>query len=447
MQRRATTNVPQGVPTLRHRGYSAGCRVRTPRTTSILALVAFFALGFVAVSAQTDSSSCVVCHTQLGGDYAAVVQRFSNDIHGKNGLSCHNCHGGDPTSDDVDISMNKAKGFLGAPAAQAIPEFCGRCHSNPGFIQRYNPSLPTDQLDKYWTSDHGRQIKAGNTKVAQCVSCHSVHDIRSVKDPLAPVYPLNVPQTCAHCHSNKEIMASAKIPTDQYDKYKSSVHGIALLVKGDLGAPACNSCHGNHAAVPPGFSSIGRVCYQCHLVEGERFTLSPHKPAFDALQVEECVFCHSQHDIQHPTDQELGVGQDALCVECHDKGDKGYEAAALMSREIDSLRVKYETALALLDDAERKGVEVSEALFSLRDVRTGLVNARALIHAFNPDTVTTAVTQAMVLANQVQQEGVQAVAEVKHRRSGYYIFTIITIVLVLVLYAWTRATDRGPIEK
>jgi hypothetical protein len=409
----------------------------------ILVVGAFFALGFSGILAQTQTSNCMECHMQLDEDNMALVKNFSHDIHAQNGIMCDGCHGGDPTSDDPDMAMSKAKGFRGAPSIEEIPQFCGMCHSNPSFIRKYNPALPTDQLDKYWTSDHGKLLKERITKVAECVSCHGVHDIRSVKDPLSPVYLLNVPETCSKCHSDKQRMAEFKIPTDQYEKYKNSVHGIALLKNRDLGAPACNSCHGNHAAVPPGFASIGRVCYQCHPAEGELFTESPHKEAFDALQLEECVFCHKHHAIQHPTDKDLGVGEGAICIECHEKGDKGYAAAALMSQEIDSLALKYDTALALLQKAEAKGVEVSEALFGLQTVRTGLVNSRKLIHAFSPDSVTTSVDRAMVLADSAEVEGERAVAEVKHRRFGYYIFTIVTIFLVVVLYARTRAVEKS----
>ena len=59
------------------------------------------------------------------------------------------------------------------------------------------------------------------------------------------------------------------IPTDQYEKYSKSVHGVALLQKHDLGAPACNKCHGNHGATPPGVESISKVCGTCHALNAD----------------------------------------------------------------------------------------------------------------------------------------------------------------------------------
>ena len=320
-------------------------------TALFLLLCAFFTLGFHASTAQPGINTCVNCHIDLSDEFEVLVKKFDNDVHNKQGLSCAGCHGGDPTAEDPDESMDPKKGFVGVPSTLDIPNFCGECHSNPRFIRTYNPSLPTDQMDKYSTSHHGQSLKQGDKKVAQCVSCHGTHDIRKVKDPISKVYPTNVPSTCAICHSNEEYMAPYAISTDQYSEYRNSIHGEALLKRGDTGAPACNDCHGNHAATPPGFASIGRVCIQCHLAEGELFAASPHKPAFDALEVEECVFCHSDHDIQHPTGEEIGNHDEAICVKCHEEGDNGYEAATKMREAIDNLNETYESSGHLLEDA------------------------------------------------------------------------------------------------
>ena len=54
-------------------------------------------------------------------------------------------------------------------------------------------------------------------------------------------------------------MAGYNIPTDVVTKYKQSVHYEALTKKGDLSAPTCNICHGNHGATPPGVESVANV--------------------------------------------------------------------------------------------------------------------------------------------------------------------------------------------
>ena len=119
-------------------------------------------------------------------------------------------------------------------------------------MRQFNPSLRTDQLGQYHTSVHGKRLAAGDTKVAVCTDCHSVHDLRAPSDPRSTVNPVNVANTCARCHSDAGYMKGYSIPTDQFAKYSTSVHHEALAVRGDLSAPTCTTCHGNHGAAPPG---------------------------------------------------------------------------------------------------------------------------------------------------------------------------------------------------
>ena len=173
------------------------------------------------------------------------------------------------------------------------------------------------RLAKYKTSIHGIKNLKGDINVAECASCHGSHGIRAVNDPFSNVYPTNIPKVCSTCHSDKVKMAQYKIPTNQYSLYVKSVHGIALLEKGDLGAPSCNDCHGNHGAVPPGVESISKVCGSCHTLNMELFEKSIHKQAFDKENLPECETCHGNHGITNATDELLGTGENSVCIKCH----------------------------------------------------------------------------------------------------------------------------------
>jgi predicted CXXCH cytochrome family protein len=127
-----------------------------------------------------------------------------------------------------------------------------------------------------------------------------------------------VPATCGKCHGSAEYLKGRKIPADVVEKYRGSVHGKALLERGDLGAPACNSCHGNHGATPPDITSVANVCGTCHSQQAELFRNSKKKANFDQNGIAECVFCHSQHDIKPPTDAMLGTGRESVCLQCHE---------------------------------------------------------------------------------------------------------------------------------
>src|SRR5437588_13125523 len=227
---------------------------RPAHSKTFAAIIVFVFCSFV--SAQ-KKSSCIECHIKLDDPrLSAPAKLFDNDIHKSRGLSCNDCHGGDPNADTKEAAKDPRKGYLGKPKTLDIPAYCGKCHSDANLMKRFNPSLRVDQEREYYTSVHGRLLKEkSETRVATCISCHSVHGIRAPTDPLSSVYPLNVATTCAKCHASADYMKPFGIPSDQFDKYKTSVHAKALYDKQDLSAPTCNDCHGNHGATPPGIAS------------------------------------------------------------------------------------------------------------------------------------------------------------------------------------------------
>lgn len=206
--------------------------------------------------AQTSKvNSCVSCHLEMGDEMAAPVEGMKEDVHTQQGLSCADCHGGDPEAGldgDAEASMDPAKGYIGIPKRTDIPKFCARCHDDPNYMRRFNPRVSTDQFSRYKTSVHGKSLQKGDSKVATCTDCHGVHGILDAKDSRSSVYPLNISNMCGKCHADEEYMKEYDIPTDQITAYQNSIHGKALLEKGDQAAPACNDCHGNHGATPPG---------------------------------------------------------------------------------------------------------------------------------------------------------------------------------------------------
>lgn len=278
---------------------------------SIVAWVVDHAVAGPAAAAGPDESSCIACHRQLDDTLGSPLKDWAEDVHALAKLGCEACHGGDPSAalaDDADAAMSEEAGFRGAPTRLEIPAFCGECHADAEFMKRYDPQLRTDQLAEYRTSVHGERNAKGDPVPATCVDCHGTHGIRPVSAPEAPVYATNVPATCAKCHSDAEKMQPYGIPTDLYAKYSQSVHGVALLNRNDTAAPACNDCHGNHGAVPPGVSSVANVCGQCHALEADFFRGSFKKELFDQLEVPECSVCHGKHDIRHPTLEWIRTG-------------------------------------------------------------------------------------------------------------------------------------------
>jgi predicted CXXCH cytochrome family protein len=401
------------------------------------------AMSLGSVNRTMAADQCITCHLEWEEGANAPSKLFQADIHREAGLSCADCHGGDPSLDDMD-KVRQSKGYIGAPKTAQIPQFCARCHSDATYMKKYNPALPIDQFDKYKTSMHGKLLINGDVKVATCISCHSVHDIRNAKIPTSTVYPVNIPKTCSHCHSDSTYMKPYGIPTDQYANFAQSVHGIALLQKEDIGAPACNDCHGNHGATPPGVDDIAAVCGVCHAKNASLFDQSPHKKAFEEGGMKQCETCHSNHLIKTPADSMLGVAPGSVCADCHSQGEqnKGYETAAAMSLLLDSLVHEEKKASDIIGDAEKKGMAVDDEAFALKDVHTSLVESRTLVHAFSLDKIKPELDKGIKLAAATYTQGTGIIDDYYFRRKGLGIATIIITLLALLIWLKIRQVEK-----
>jgi len=221
------------------------------------------------------------------------------------------------------------------PHADALATVnCQRCHfaTNPvGAPQDVN-------YDAYTKSVHGRLRLAGNIKAPLCQDCHGTHLVLKHDDPASRVNKARVPETCGRCH------------LDVYAQYQRSVHGRALLGKGNLEAPSCTDCHGEHSimAVKEKTSdvaagNIAETCSHCHgsMAFNTRFNI-PVNPvttfkhsfhgianALGSKRVAECASCHTAHSVLPPEDPASSVNAaniPATCgkSDCHEGANANY---------------------------------------------------------------------------------------------------------------------------
>jgi predicted CXXCH cytochrome family protein len=224
-------------------------------------------------------------------------------------------------------------------------------------------------------------------------------------------------------------------------KYSQSVHAEALLKKRDLSAPTCNDCHGNHGAAPPGITSVGNVCGTCHARQSELFAQSPHKVAFDGLGISECVACHNNHDISHPTDESIGTNAQSFCVKCHDPGERGFIAADAMRTRLRELDQNINGAEGVLATAARAGMEVSRPRFELASARDGLINARVVVHSSNPDSLVKVISPSVDIAAKAKRAGEDAIDELQFRRKGLAVSLVVIALAVLSVYLKIRQIE------
>jgi len=385
-----------------------------------------------------EDDKCITCHV----DSELMPEGLSNtDVHLSPGLSCAGCHGGDPTTDDEEIAMSPEAGFVGVPARHEISTFCGKCHSDIDFMRQYQPRIPTDQVAQYATSVHGKRLAAGDGKVADCTSCHTSHAILPAKDTRSTVHALNVPTTCDQCHGDSDYMSNYGIPTDQFKKFAKGVHGVALLENHDTGAPACNDCHGNHGATPPGVTSVGQVCGHCHVNNMQYFQASPMAAAFEEHEFVGCEECHGNHDIVKTHDDMVGTGDQSVCVDCHEEGDSGWEAAKSIRTHLRTLVDKYDEALAKQDEVQRFGMDDEEIEFLLQEAHQSLIQSRTLVHTFDPEKVGERTGEGLVKASSALEIAFDQIKEYDVRRRGFGLATLFITLLVVALFFKIRQME------
>jgi len=205
------------------------------------------------------------------------------------------------------------------------PVNCQRCHF-PG-----NPvGAPEDvSYEGYVKSVHGRLRLAGNTKAPLCQDCHGTHLVLPHGDPGSQVNTARVPETCGRCH------------VEVYAKFRGSVHGQSLLAKGNLEAPSCADCHGEHGILPAkegasevSATNIPETCSGCHgsMAFNTRFNI-PINPVktfkhsfhgianeLGSLKVAQCASCHTAHDVLAPEDPASSVNLANIPATCGKSG-------------------------------------------------------------------------------------------------------------------------------
>jgi len=117
--------------------------------------------------------TCGMCHSE-------VVEQYRASVHGQalaNGITqaplCTDCHG--------EHKILKHTNEASSVNAAHIRDTCGSCHGDVRLTRRFG--LPSDRLVSFDSSYHGLASKAGSQTVANCASCHGVHNILASSDP------------------------------------------------------------------------------------------------------------------------------------------------------------------------------------------------------------------------------------------------------------------------
>ncbi len=398
------------------------------RKISLLVITVFFFYRPV-LPQDIESYSCMVCHGEKKVEYL-------KSIHWEKEMWCADCHGGDPSSLDPEVSMSARAGFKGRFTKKEVVYLCGNCHADKKRMRQYG--ISTDQLDYYRTSEHGiALLKKNDPSVAGCVDCHGSHSITSVKDPENKVFPTNLPQTCAMCHSDKKLMEKYGLPYNTLEEYVSSVHGKALLEKNDRSAPTCAGCHSSHGAAPPGVTEIENVCGKCHINSETNFAKSPHLEAMRKMNLSQCASCHQHHSIKYPDISMF----DQVCSNCHEPGSGAYKRGQQIKALILEAQDQIQKAKELIQKGKSRGLDVSQFEPELEQANTAMLQVLPVTHSLVLSKVEEITSSARTLAGEISASVHNYLESLRLRKVGLGIVWLFIFFVVVILYIKVKRAD------
>lgn len=174
---------------------------------------------FLLFSARAfGSGSCIRCHEAINRPSMQELHAEWNDsIHSRMGVTCENCHGGDPAQAGKEEAHQGVYDSMDPKSTvyyTNIPRLCGRCHQHE-FLE-FKMSVHYEML---MTKGVG----------PNCVTCHDAMSTKTLR-------PEQLELFCGMCHnarmsSSPDIVAQAKEVLLKMDGVSRKVARIELSLQ------------------------------------------------------------------------------------------------------------------------------------------------------------------------------------------------------------------------
>ena len=162
-------------------------------------------------------NTCGACHQAISLQYLSSVHGVAVTAGNEAPASCTTCHGS-----HTNLPPRDPESLVNT---RNLRQTCASCHDNVILARRFH--LPLDRVSSFDQSFHGLAAKAGSQSVANCASCHGIHNILPPSDPNSTIHPSHLAATCGRCHPGAgERFANAKM---HWTERQGSPRGVQLV--------------------------------------------------------------------------------------------------------------------------------------------------------------------------------------------------------------------------
>ncbi|OSM06980.1 multiheme c-type cytochrome [Magnetofaba australis] len=240
---------------------------------------------------------------------------FDHSVHGKQ--ECKGCH--------ANVELERGEHEENLP----ITVGCVDCHmknweeaKKNGSANKERLAVVVTQIESYMHSVHAQPKRGDQSKTnAACKDCHNAHNVGALGSEVKAERRVQMADICGACHEK------------QKEQYKTSIHGVELLEKGNNKSAVCADCHTTHNIASPDDDqvklTITKSCGNCHEKSYETYMHSYHGQVnrLGYAHTAKCYDCHGSHDlkaVKDPTSKVHINNRLKTCNECHKDAPEGF---------------------------------------------------------------------------------------------------------------------------
>lgn len=267
---------------------------------------------------------CLKCHgdehqkteTREDGtevDIFVSQRKFKASVHGEH--RCTDCH------NNITRTPHREQPVATVSCVECHQETWEK-HKDDKDGKHERLGVVMEQTKNFMGSIHAQPNKHDQSKTnAACHDCHEPHNIGTVGSLQRAVHRLENPEVCGSCHEQ------------ELKDYTLSVHGKAVLIKGDSDAAVCSDCHTTHEISSPegdqAMLTITDNCGNCHQDAQKTYRSSYHGQVnkLGYTNTAKCYDCHGGHNVLGEDDPASTIHMDnrlETCNTCHEDATEGF---------------------------------------------------------------------------------------------------------------------------